>query len=105
MQPRRRGLSSDDQERPALPQTVPTDAASPCCTTTGSLERVYGLSLRYKRTRKTHELHREAWPISAHAYSYTRAGIAVRYAPRVCTLVLFIVVVKFDCNSREIIGE
>ena len=50
--PRRRGLSSDDQEPPALLQTVPTDAASPCCTTTGGLERVYGLSIRYKRTRK-----------------------------------------------------
>ena len=50
--PRHRGLSSDDQEPPALPQTVPTEAANLCCTTTGSLQRVYGLSLRYKRTRK-----------------------------------------------------
>ena len=50
--PRQRELSSDDQESPALPQTVPTEAANPCCTTTGSLQRVYGLSLRYKRTRK-----------------------------------------------------
>ena len=50
---RRRGLSNDDQEPPALPQTVPTDAASLCCTTTGGLERVSdGLSLRYRRMRK-----------------------------------------------------
>ena len=42
--PRRRGLSSDDQEPPTLLQTVPTDAASPCCTT--GLERVYVLSVR-----------------------------------------------------------
>ena len=67
--PRRRRLSSNDQKPPALPQTLPTDAASPCCTTTGSLQRVYGLS-----HAQTHELQREAWPISAHACSYTPAG-------------------------------
>ena len=36
------------------------------------------------------ELQREAWPISAHAHwhSKTRDG---QHAPRVCTLVLFII--------------
>ena len=58
---------------------------------TGSLHRVYGLSLRYKRTRK-----RMNYCERRGQFSRTRirrrpqAGDAVWYAPRVCTLVLFI---------------
>ena len=90
--PRRRRLSSNDQKPQALPQTLPTDAASPCCTTTGSLQRVYGLSLRYKRTRKrmNYSERRGQFPRMCFRIRPQAAGDAVRYAPRVCTLVLFI---------------
>ena len=90
--PRHRGLSSDDQEPPVLPQTVPTDAAKPCCTTTGSLQRVYGVSLRYKRTRKRMNYSERCgqFPRMRIHIPPQAAGNAVRYAPRVCTLVLFI---------------
>ena len=87
--PRRRGLLSDDQEPPALPQRVPTDAASPCCTTTGGLER---LSLRYKRTRKRMRERRGQFPrmrIHIRTQLYYSRGMKW-YAPRVCTSVLFI---------------
>ena len=91
--PRRRGLSSDDQEPPALSQTVPTDAASRVAPPTGSLQRVYGLPLRYKRTRKRTTT-RGVANFRACVLVYARrppGGCTVRYAPRVCTLVLFIV--------------
>ena len=111
--PRHRGLSSNDQEPPAMPQTVPTDAVSPCCTTTGSLQQVYGLSLRYKRMRK-----RMNYSERRGQFSRTRirvrqqAGDAVRYAPRVCTLVLFIMIsislfmhMYLSCSHLEQVSE
>ena len=78
-----------------MPQTVFTDAASPCCTTTGSLRLVYGLSLRYKRTRKrmNYSERRGQFPrmrILIRPQARPPELDAVRYAPRVCTLVLFI---------------
>ena len=101
--PRHRGLSSDDQEPPALPQTVPTDAASLCCTTTGSLQRVYGLSLRYKRTHKriNYGKRRGQFPRMPIGIR-PPAGDAVRYAPRVCTLVLFIFLLFVTLKSSLI---
>ena len=80
--------------QPCPKRYIPTDAASPCCTTTGSLQRVYGLSLRYKRTRKrmNYSERRGQFP-HMRIHIRPQAGDAVQYAPRVCTLVLFI----FEC--------
>ena len=59
---------------------------------TGSLQRVYGLSLRYKRTRKRMNYSERRGQFSRMRIRIRpQAGDTVRHSPRVCTLVLFIV--------------
>ena len=64
-------VPNDCQQHSTLPETMPTDAASPCWSENWQHHAL--------------QLQRGAWPISAHAHWHN-----VQYAPRVCTLVLFI---------------
>ena len=73
-------VPNDCQQHSALPKTMPTDAASPC----------------WSENWQHHDelqLQREAWPTSAHAHWHSTQDSLeqdMQYAPRVCTLVLFI---------------
>ena len=73
---KRQRVPNDCQQHSALPKTMLTDASLARC---GA------------RTDSTTQL-REAWPISAHAHWHSTQDSTqdMQYAPRVCTLVLFI---------------